>query len=90
MAYGGTARSAIAAAYGGGAGNTGCAVAQVAIITERIDRLRGGHFGEHARDRHGYRGLQGLISKRRRLLSYLRKRSLIAYAVVVNRLGLRR
>ncbi|SBT63060.1 30S ribosomal protein S15 [Candidatus Tremblaya princeps] len=78
------------AAYGGGVGNTGCSAVQVALMTERINRLRRGHFSMHARDRHGYRGLQCLISRRRRLLSYLRKRRLIMYAMVVNRLGLRR
>jgi small subunit ribosomal protein S15 len=78
------------AAYGGGVGNTGCAAVQVALMTERINRLRNGHFRLHARDRHGHRGLQCLISRRRRLLSYLRKRRLIMYAMVVNRLGLRR
>ncbi|AEI75118.1 30S ribosomal protein S15 [Candidatus Tremblaya princeps PCIT] len=79
-----------AAAYGGGAGNTGCAAVQVAIITERINRLRSKHFNMHAGDRHGHRGLQCLISRRKRLLSYLRKRRRAAYAMVVNRLGLRR
>ncbi len=78
------------AEYGGGAGNTGCAAVQVALMTERINRLRRGHFSMHAGDRHGHRGLQCLISRRRRLLSYLRKRRLIMYAMVVNRLGLRR
>ncbi|CUX76625.1 30S ribosomal protein S15 [Candidatus Tremblaya princeps] len=79
-----------AATYGGCAENTGCAAVQVAVMTERINRLRRGHFSMHAGDRHGHRGLQCLISRRRRLLSYLRKRRLIMYAMVVNRLGLRR
>ncbi|CUX79199.1 30S ribosomal protein S15 [Candidatus Tremblaya princeps] len=79
-----------AAAYGGGAGNTGCAAVQVAVITERINRLRRGHFSMHALDRHGQRGLQCLISRRRRILSYLNKSLRLMYAMVVNRLGLRR
>ena len=51
--------------------DTGSARVQVALLTERINSLTN-HFRAHAKDHHGRRGLLMMVSKRRRLLEYLR------------------
>ena len=52
--------------------DTGSAEVQVALLTERINGLSG-HFQMHKKDHHSRRGLLKLVSRRRRLLTYLRR-----------------
>jgi small subunit ribosomal protein S15 len=52
-------------------GDTGSTEVQVALMTARINDLTG-HFKTHAKDHHSRRGLLKLVSKRRKLLDYLR------------------
>ena len=68
--------------------DTGSAPVQVALLTERINSLTG-HFRAHAKDFHGQRGLLRMVSKRRRLLEYLKRTDLERYRQLIDELGLR-
>ena len=70
-------------------GDTGSPEVQVAILTERINNLTG-HFKDHKKDNHSRRGLLTLVSSRRSLLDYLKKKEVGRYERLVERLGLRR
>ena len=70
-------------------GDTGSPEVQVAILTERIRNLTD-HMGEHRKDFHSRRGLLILVGRRRRLLSYVKKKSVNRYQDLIKRLGLRR
>ena len=69
--------------------DTGSSEVQVAILTDRINGLSG-HFKKHTKDHHSRRGLLILVSKRRRLLDYLRRTDNDRYRALIERLGLRR
>ncbi|EIM29227.1 MULTISPECIES: 30S ribosomal protein S15 [Microvirga] len=71
------------------AGDTGSPEVQVAILTERINNLTG-HFKTHAKDNHSRRGLLKLVSSRRSLLDYLKKKDENRYKVLIEKLGIRR
>ena len=70
-------------------GDTGSPEVQIALLTERIQYLTE-HFKTHAKDHHSRRGLLMLVSQRRRLLDYLRSRSLDRYRNVIQSLGIRK
>jgi small subunit ribosomal protein S15 len=74
--------------YGQHERDTGSTRVQVALLTERINHLTG-HFRVHAKDFHGQRGLVKLVSKRRRLLEYLKRTDLAKYRQLIEELGLR-
>jgi small subunit ribosomal protein S15 len=69
--------------------DTGSPEVQVAILSERIQNLTE-HFKTHIKDNHSRRGLLMMVSQRRRLLDYLKRKSNDRYEQVVKRLGLRR
>lgn len=69
--------------------DTGSPEVQVAILTARINDLQD-HFQLHKKDHHSRRGLLMLVSQRRRLLDYLRRKSNDRYLTLIERLGLRR
>jgi small subunit ribosomal protein S15 len=69
--------------------DTGSTEVQVAIITERINRLTE-HLKEHRHDFHSQRGLMMLVGQRRRLLAYLRRHNVSRYQALIAKLGLRR
>ncbi len=69
--------------------DTGSPEVQIALLTERIGYLTE-HFKTHIKDHHSRRGLLRMVSKRRRLLDYLRKSSLDRYRKVVGALSLRK
>ena len=69
--------------------DTGSPEVQIAILTERISNLTS-HMKGHHNDIHSQRGLLGLVSKRRRLLDYLKSKSEDRYTDLIKRLGLRR
>jgi len=81
-------KSAVIRKYQMGASDTGSARVQVALLTERINSLTD-HFRTHAKDHHGRRGLLMMVSKRRRLLEYLRRTDLATYRRLIEELGLR-
>ncbi len=70
-------------------GDTGSPEVQIAILTERITYLTE-HFKTHAKDHHSRRGLLQLVSQRRGLLDYLRKKSLDRYRKIIGELGIRK
>ncbi|MEE8449198.1 MAG: 30S ribosomal protein S15 [Thermodesulfobacteriota bacterium] len=69
--------------------DTGSPEVQIALLTERINYLTE-HFKVHTKDHHSRRGLLMLVSKRRRLLDFLKKGNSEKYYEVIGRLGLRR
>jgi small subunit ribosomal protein S15 len=71
------------------AGDTGSPEVQIAILTERITNLTE-HFKSHAKDNHSRRGLLKLVSQRRSLLDYLKKKEESRYKTVIEKLGIRR
>jgi small subunit ribosomal protein S15 len=70
-------------------GDTGSSEVQVAILTERIRNLTE-HFQSHKKDFHSRRGLLVLVSRRRRLLDYLKSRSEERYQTLIKKLGIRK
>ena len=62
--------------------DTGSAPVQIALLTERINSLTD-HFRAHAKDNHGQRGLLKMVSKRRRLLEYLKRVDFYALGVTL-------
>lgn len=70
-------------------GDTGSPDVQIAILTERISNLTE-HFKTHGKDNHSRRGLLKLVSQRRGLLDYLRKKDEAQYRALIERLGIRR
>ena len=69
--------------------DTGSAVVQVALLTERINQL-GEHFKTHKKDHHSRRGLLTMVGRRRKLLSYLKKEDNKKYQETLDRLSLRK
>lgn len=69
--------------------DTGSPEVQVAILTERIVNLTS-HLGDHKKDFHSRRGLLMLVSRRRRLLDYIKRTEESRYLKLIERLGLRR
>jgi small subunit ribosomal protein S15 len=69
--------------------DTGSPEVQVAILSERIKNLTE-HFKEHVKDNHSRRGLLKLVSQRRSLLDYLKRKDEARYQSLIERLGLRR
>jgi small subunit ribosomal protein S15 len=69
--------------------DTGSPEVQIALLTERIGYLTE-HFKTHVKDHHSRRGLLKMVSKRRRLLDYLKRVSLDRYRRVVGTLNLRK
>lgn len=70
-------------------GDTGSPEVQVAILSERISNLTE-HFKSHVKDNHSRRGLLKLVSQRRQLLDYLKRKDAERYTALIGRLGLRR
>jgi small subunit ribosomal protein S15 len=69
--------------------DTGSPEVQIALLTARIVHLTE-HFKVHKKDHHSRRGLLKLVSKRRRLLDYLKRTRYDRYLAVIDRLGLRK
>ena len=70
-------------------GDTGSPEVQVAILTERINYLTD-HFKTHKKDNHSRRGLLTMVSKRRSLLDYLKRKDEGRYQTLIKRLEIRR
>ncbi len=70
-------------------GDTGSPEVQVALMTARINYLTG-HFKEHIKDHHSRRGLLRLVSRRRKLLDYLKSKNEPSYRTLIERLELRK
>ena len=70
-------------------GDTGSPEVQVAILTSRINTLTE-HFKLHGKDNHSRRGLLKMVSQRRKLLDYVKKKDEPRYQSLIGRLGIRR
>jgi small subunit ribosomal protein S15 len=69
--------------------DTGSPEVQIALLTERINGLTE-HFKTHVKDFHSRRGLLKLVSQRRKLLDYLKRKDADKYRDLIERLGLRK
>lgn len=69
------------------AGDTGSPEVQVALLSEKIKKLAE-HLKDHKKDVHSRKGLLSMVSKRRRLLSYLTKKDEDRYKKVIESLNL--
>ena len=70
-------------------GDTGSPEVQIALLTARITDLTE-HFKTHVKDHHSRRGLLRMVSRRRKLLDYLKRANADKYRQVIDRLGLRK
>ncbi|MBD1911507.1 MULTISPECIES: 30S ribosomal protein S15 [unclassified Leptolyngbya] len=68
--------------------DTGSADVQVAMLTERINRLSD-HLKTNKKDHASRRGLLQMIGRRKRLLAYIRQQSQERYRALIQRLGIR-
>jgi small subunit ribosomal protein S15 len=82
-------KAALIKEYATAEGDTGSPEVQVAILTERINNLTA-HFKDHKKDNHSRRGLLTMVSSRRSLLDYLKKKDEGRYAKLIGSLGIRR
>jgi small subunit ribosomal protein S15 len=71
------------------ASDTGSSQVQIALLSQRISELTA-HFKIHKKDNNSRRGLLILVSRRRKLLDYLKRRDIDAYHEIIKKLGLRR
>jgi small subunit ribosomal protein S15 len=69
--------------------DTGSPEVQISLLTRRIEGLTG-HFQTHKKDHHSRRGLLGLVSRRRKLLDYLKRTDYRSYLKTIQALSLRK
>ncbi len=69
--------------------DTGSPEVQIALLSNRITSLTD-HFKTHAKDHHSRRGLLKLVSRRRHLLDYLKRKDVERYRVIIKALGIRK
>lgn len=69
--------------------DTGSPEVQIAILTKRITQLTD-HLRENSHDESSRRGLLKLVGKRRRLLTYIRRKDFQRYVALTDRLSIRR
>ena len=72
-----------------GKNDTGSPEVQIAILSERITNLTE-HFKTHAKDNHSRRGMIKMVSQRRSLLDYVKRKDVKRYESIISKLGLRR
>ena len=70
-------------------GDTGSPEVQIALLTARINGLND-HFKENLKDHHSRRGLLRMVSRRRKLLDYLKRCNADSYKSLIEKLGLRK
>ena len=75
--------------YGNKLENTGSSKVQVSILTDRINNITA-HLKNNKKDHAGRRGLLGLVSRRRRLLNYIKKRDSKQYLDLIEKLEIRK
>lgn len=75
--------------YQRSATDTGSPEVQVALLSARIEHLSS-HFKTHTHDHHSRQGLLRMVSQRRKLLDYLKKKNTEGYRSLISRLGLRK
>ena len=83
------AKNQIVAEYRTHDKDTGSPEVQIAMLTKRINDLRG-HFDAHKKDHSSRRGLLKLVSRRNQLLKYLTREDRNRYIAIIAKLGLRK
>jgi small subunit ribosomal protein S15 len=89
MSLSADAKAKIVAEYARGDNDTGSPEVQVALLTAQINHLQD-HFKANIHDHHSRRGLLRMVSQRRKLLDYLKRKDQVRYTDLINKLGLRR
>ena len=79
----------VIAQYATGKDDSGSPEVQIAILSERITNLTD-HFKTHAKDNHSRRGMIKMVSQRRSLLDYVKRKDVKRYESIISKLGLRR
>jgi small subunit ribosomal protein S15 len=69
--------------------DTGSPDVQVALLTRRVETMTE-HMQSHPKDYASLRGLRGMVSRRRRLLDYIRRKDPQRYLDLINKLGIRK
>jgi small subunit ribosomal protein S15 len=69
--------------------DTGSPEVQIALLSERINYLTE-HFKTHKKDHHSRRGLLKIVSQRRKLLDYVKRKDAERYRAIIEKLGLRK
>lgn len=82
-------KTALIAEYATKQGDTGSPEVQIAVLTTRITNLTE-HFKTHAKDNHSRRGLLKMVSQRRQLLDYVKRKDEPRYKSIIEKLGIRR
>jgi len=82
-------KTALIKEHGHQSGDTGSPEVQVAILTERINNLTE-HFKTHTKDNHSRRGLLKLVSTRRSLLDYIKRKDEARYKALLEKHNIRR
>ena len=82
-------KTALMKEYATAKDDTGSPEVQAAILTERINNLTS-HFKSHVKDNHSRRGLLKMVSTRRTLLDYLKRKSESRYLQLIEKLNIRR
>ena len=89
MSLDAAAKEQITKKYARTEGDTGSPEVQVALLSARITDLSD-HFKSHSHDHHSRQGLLRMVSRRRKLLDYLKNKNLDRYRDLISSLGLRR
>lgn len=89
MAIATAQKAQIVADFQRATGDTGSPEVQVALLTSRINGLTD-HFKVNTKDHHSRRGLLRMVSQRRKLLDYLKRKDFQGYRALIERLGLRK
>ncbi len=82
-------KRAIFKEYGGSEDNPGSVVAQVAVLTKRINHLSN-HLKTHKKDHVTRRSLLKMVGRRKRLLAYIKRKDIMKYRNLIATLGLRK
>lgn len=88
MSLSAQAKAQVLKNYQRAASDTGSPEVQVALLSAQIEHLTG-HFQSHKKDHHSRRGLLKMVSKRRSLLTYLKRVNLPRYRKLLEELNLR-
>lgn len=62
---------------------------QIALLSEKINNLQE-HFKIHKQDNHSKKGLLNIVSKRRKLLNYIKNKNIKEYNKIITKLKLRK
>ena len=75
--------------YGNNANDSGSSESQIAILTQRINTITD-HLKDNRKDHSGRRGLIAMVSRRRKLLDYVRKQNNESYLSIIKKLNIRK